>query len=47
VQARARMRGFMSLSFGRFLVGAHPVRDRGVSALPLRRLFAHWVRSYR
>ncbi len=31
----------------RVWVGAHPVRDRGGTASPLRRLFAHRVRSYR
>ncbi len=30
-----------------FLVGAHPVGDRGASPLPRCRLFAHWVRSYK
>jgi len=29
------------------VVGAHPVRDRRASAQCSRRLFAHWVRSYR
>ena len=34
-------------SVGSRVVGAHPVGDRGASALPLRRLVAHRVRSYR
>ena len=50
VEGKCRQQAAFSLVALRSLtsiVGAHPVRDRNLTVLPLRRLVAHRVRSYR